>query len=68
MNGKRQKTHWSVALEPAGEGETLSGGPPKGRTVRGEPSTRKPGFSGTIDGGGVQPGKSRSSVETRSKE
>ena len=26
MNGKRQKTHWSVALDPAGEGEALSGG------------------------------------------
>ena len=63
MNGKRQKTHCSAALEPAGEGEALSQFS-KGRTVRGEPNTRKPGLSGTIDGGGVQPGKSRNSVET----
>jgi hypothetical protein len=54
MNGKRQQNLFRQFA--------------KGRTVRGEPNTRKPGFSGTIDGGGVQPGKSRISVETRSKE
>ena len=37
MNGKRQKTHWSVALDPAGEGEAFSGGSP-----RAEPSAAKP--------------------------
>ena len=37
MNGKRQKTHWSVALEPAGEGEAFSGSSP-----RAEPSAAKP--------------------------
>ena len=29
MNGKRQKTHYSVALEPAGGGEALSGSCPR---------------------------------------
>ncbi len=38
MNGKRQKIHCSVALDPAGEGEALSGRSPEGRTVRGEAS------------------------------
>ena len=37
MNGKRQKTHWLVALDPAGEGEALSGSAP-----RIEPSVAKP--------------------------
>ena len=38
MNGKRQKIHWSVALEPAGEGEALLLRLSKGRTVCGEPN------------------------------
>ena len=37
MNGKRQKTHCSVALEPAGEGEALSGS-----STRAEPSAANP--------------------------
>ncbi len=37
MNGKRRKSHWSVGLEPAGEGETASGSSP-----RAEPSAAKP--------------------------
>jgi RNA-directed DNA polymerase len=37
MNGKRQKTHCSVALEPVGEGEALSGS-----SSRAEPFTAKP--------------------------
>src|SRR5271165_4790113 len=37
MNGKRQKTHCSVALEPAGEGEAFSGSFP-----RAEPSVANP--------------------------
>ena len=37
MNGKRQKTHSSVALEPAGEGEAFSGS-----SARAEPSAAKP--------------------------
>jgi RNA-directed DNA polymerase len=37
MNGKRQKIHWPVALDPAGEGEAFSGGSP-----RAEPSAAKP--------------------------
>src|SRR5512136_988743 len=37
MNGKRQKTHCSVALEPAGEGEALSCS-----SSRAEPFTAKP--------------------------
>ena len=38
MNGKRQKIHCSVALDPAGEGEALLRQVSKGRTVRGEAS------------------------------
>jgi RNA-directed DNA polymerase len=37
MNGKQQKTHCSVALEAAGEGEALSGS-----SSRAEPSAAKP--------------------------
>jgi RNA-directed DNA polymerase len=37
MNGKRQKTHSSVVLEPAGEGEAFSGS-----SARAEPSAAKP--------------------------
>jgi RNA-directed DNA polymerase len=37
MDGKRQKTHYSVALEPAGEGEALSGS-----FSRAEPFTANP--------------------------
>jgi len=37
MNGKRQKTHWPVALEPAGEGEAFSGS-----SARAEPSAANP--------------------------
>jgi RNA-directed DNA polymerase len=39
MNGKRQKTHCSVALEAAGGGEALSGG-----CLRAEPFTANPAF------------------------
>src|SRR5215469_3318490 len=41
---------------------------PRGRTSRGEASTRKPGFDGTINGGGVRSRESGKSVETRSPE
>src|ERR1700758_4778339 len=41
---------------------------PRRRTLRGEASTRKPGFDGTINEGGVRSRESRKSVETRSPE
>jgi RNA-directed DNA polymerase len=42
MNGKRQKTHCSVALEPAGEGEALSGRSPRAEPFTANPSSESP--------------------------
>ena len=39
MNGKRQKTHWSVASEAAGEGEALSGGYPRAEPFAANPTS-----------------------------
>jgi hypothetical protein len=40
---------------------------PEGRVICGEPSTRKPGWDGTSNGGGVRPRVSPKCVETRSR-
>src|SRR6516164_223125 len=69
-------THeWKAAEDPVltGLGTRGPGRNPgqrfqEGRTNRGEASTRKPGFDGTINGRGVRPRESRKSVETRSPE
>jgi len=45
MNGKRQKTHCSVALEPAGEGEALSGGPPRAEPFVANPASESPALA-----------------------
>ena len=42
MNGKRQKTHCSVALEPAGEGEALSGRSPRAESFAAKPAPESP--------------------------
>jgi RNA-directed DNA polymerase len=42
MNGKRQKSHWSVALEPAGEGETPSGSSPRAEPSAAKPASKSP--------------------------
>ena len=42
MNGKRQKTHCSVALEPAGEGEALSGSSPRAEPFAAKPAPESP--------------------------
>jgi RNA-directed DNA polymerase len=42
MNGKRQKTHGSVASEPAGGGEALSGGFPRAEPSAANPTTKSP--------------------------
>src|SRR5271166_3882067 len=42
MNGKRQKTHCSVALEPAGEGEALSGSSPRAEPSAANPTPESP--------------------------
>jgi hypothetical protein len=39
MNGKRQKTHCSVALAPAGEGEALSGSSPRAEPFAANPTS-----------------------------
>ena len=62
-----QKNQYPLALEPDDRGEARSA-VTRGRTIRGEASTRKPGFDGTMNGGGVRPRNSRKSVETRSTE
>src|SRR3984957_5695922 len=46
MSGKRQKTQYSLALEPVARGETPVSDHPRGRTIGGEASTRKPGLAG----------------------
>ena len=53
MSGKRQKIQYSLALEPRGQGEPPVSGYPRDRTIRGEAGTRKPGWDGTANGGGV---------------
>ncbi len=45
MNGKRQKTHCSVALEPAGEGEALSGGSPRAEPFVANPAPESPALA-----------------------
>ena len=45
MNGKRQKTHWPVALDPAGEGETFSGGSPRAEPFAAKPAPESPAFA-----------------------
>ena len=42
MNGKRQKTHCSVALEPAGEVEALSSGLPRAEPFAANPAPETP--------------------------
>jgi hypothetical protein len=42
MDGKRQKTHYSVALEPAGEGEALSGSFPRAEPFTANPASKSP--------------------------
>src|SRR5271165_84602 len=42
MNGKRQKIHWSVALEPAGEGEALPCGSPRAEPSAADPTSESP--------------------------
>ena len=42
MNGKRQKIQCSVALEPAGEGETFSGSSPRAEPFAANPATESP--------------------------
>ena len=42
MNGKRQKTHRSVALDPAGEGEAFSGGSPRAEPFTAKPTSESP--------------------------
>ena len=44
MNEKRQKTHCSVALEPAGEGEALSGSLPRAEPSAANPASESPAF------------------------
>jgi len=43
MSGMRQKIQYSLALEPAHQGESPVGGCQRDRTSRGEASTPKPG-------------------------
>jgi RNA-directed DNA polymerase len=45
MNGKRQKTHCSVALEPAGEGEALSGWSPRAEPFAANPAPESPALA-----------------------
>ena len=45
MSGKRQKTQYSLALEPL-PGVKPRSAITKGRTIGGEASTRKPGLAG----------------------
>lgn len=45
MNGKRQKTHCSVALEPAGEGEALSGAAPRAEPFVANPASESPALA-----------------------
>ncbi len=45
MNGKRQKTHYSVALELAGEGEALSGGYPRDEPFVANPAPESPALA-----------------------
>ena len=42
MSGKRQKTHCSVALEPAGGGEALSGGSSRAEPFAANPASKSP--------------------------
>src|SRR5208282_2843836 len=42
MNGKRQKTHCSVALEPAGGGEALSGSCSRAEPFAANPASESP--------------------------
>ena len=42
MNGKRQKIHCSVALDPAGEGEALSGRSPRAEPFAAKPASESP--------------------------
>ena len=44
MNGKRQKTHCSVAMETAGEGEALSGSCPRAEPFTANPASESPAF------------------------
>ena len=44
MNGKRQETHCSVALETAGEGEALSGSGPRAEPFTANPASESPAF------------------------
>ena len=48
MNGKRQKSHWSVALESAGEGETPSGSSPRAEPSAAKPASKSPGSAAQL--------------------
>lgn len=45
MNGKRQKTHCSVALEPAGEGEAPAGSCPRAEPFVAKPAPESPALA-----------------------
>ena len=59
MTGTRQTIQYSLALEPGGQGETLVSGYQGAEPVVVRASTRKPGFDGTTNGGGVRSRESR---------
>src|SRR5271166_2364271 len=42
MNGKRRQIHWSVALEPAGEGEARPCGSPRAEPFAADPTPESP--------------------------
>ena len=53
MTGTRQTIQYSLALEPAHQGETRVSGYQGAEPFAAKASTRKSGFDGTINGGGV---------------
>lgn len=53
MSGKRQKTQYSLALEPMDRGEAPVSGYQGAEPTRGEANTRKPGLDRTTNGEGV---------------
>ena len=68
MNGKRQKIHCSVALEPAGEGEALSGRSPRAEPFAANPASESPALAEQLMEEVCNRENLESSVETRSKE
>jgi hypothetical protein len=55
MSGTRPKIQYPLALEPVERGETPVNGYQGAEPFAAKASTRKPGFDGTINGGGVRP-------------